>query len=62
MKKGLLVFLVVLVGTTVIYADDFGASVSAGANLAFLSADGATDALLSDRSPRFGLTVGVQGN
>ena len=43
MKKGLLVFLVVLVGTTVIYADDFGASVSAGANLAFLSADGATD-------------------
>lgn len=62
MKKGLLVFLVVLVGTTVIFADDFGASVSAGANLAFLSADGATDALLSDRSPRFGLTVGVQGN
>lgn len=62
MKRTLILLLVLLIGTSSIYAEDIGAQVSVGGNLSFLSTEGWIDLALSERSPRLGLSVGVSGN
>jgi hypothetical protein len=62
MKRFSLIMLVLLLGVSFTFAEDFGAGVSIGGNLAFLSTEGGLDTLLDDRSPRFGLTAGMYGD
>jgi len=62
MKRLLILVCLLLFATSFVYAEQIGVGVSVGANLAFLSTEGALDSLLSERSPRIGLSAGVYGD
>lgn len=62
MKKIVIIALVLVLGSSFLYAENSHAGVSIGGNLAFLSADGFYDSLFADRSPRMGLSVGFYGD
>jgi len=53
---------VVLLCVSFAYSMNFEVGVSVGGNLAFLSTEGTYDVLLSERSPRLGLSIGIFGD
>lgn len=57
--KRLVMVTVVLWCVSFVYSMNFNVGLGIGGNLAFLSTDGTYDMLLSERSPRLGLSVGV---
>lgn len=59
MKKSLVLLFVLLFTSSFISAERIGVGVSMGGNLAFLSTEGNLDTLLSDRSPRLGISAGL---